>query len=87
MIESVHSTAVALGWNHIRISSQKLQCHYQISYHSDGTDLKSITTQDLQCVIKGLKLKTEYVITVAAVIVNNGEMSDSVSTSYKTGIV
>lgn len=85
IMESVHSTAVALGWNHGERPSSKHECHYQVSYHSDESDLKSVTTKNLNCLIKGLKLMTEYVITVTAIIIKDGEMSEPASTSYKTG--
>lgn len=77
-------THVELHWYHQERPTWHHQCHYLISYSSDGYDQESFTAENPKVPIKGLKLDKEYTVTVTAVV-NDGRMSDPVSSTFRTG--
>ncbi|XP_076145053.1 tenascin-N-like isoform X2 [Alosa pseudoharengus] len=80
--DSVTPTSAKLTWSPPHEMEQTLY-FYQISYHSEGTDSQTISTEKCSADITGLKPCTSYTVSVR-VKLKDGQMSEAVGTMVHT---
>ncbi|KAM9398956.1 interferon-induced very large GTPase 1-like [Salvelinus alpinus] len=81
-VDSVDTTSAAVSWSQPPGLDQT-QHHYQISYHSPGTEPYIITTSSHSITLSDLQGGTQYSVTICTVL-ENGKQSQLVSTTFTT---
>lgn len=82
-VDSVLATTASLSWTMSAVMDQTPHS-FLISYHSEGTEAKTISTDLCRTVISGLKPNTEYVVSVIAKA-QQGEQSQASIMTIHTG--
>ncbi|XP_064782834.1 interferon-induced very large GTPase 1-like [Oncorhynchus masou masou] len=78
-VDSVDTTSAAVSWNQPPGLDQT-QHHYQISYHSPGTEPHIITTSSLSITLSNLQGGTQYFVNVCT-LMGNRKQSQLASTT------
>ncbi|KAM9398513.1 fibronectin-like [Salvelinus alpinus] len=81
-VDSVDTTSAAVSWSQPPGLDQS-QHHYQISYHSPGTEPHITTTSSHSITLSDLQCGKQYTVTVCTVL-ENGTQSQLVSTTLTT---